>query len=88
MRSTSGRRKELTFLDSPENRKRIRMYFYIALVVLLILDFFVPKVGHLKWEEAPEFFAAYGFVSCIVLIFVAKLLRIIVKRPEDYYENR
>lgn len=87
MRGTR-RRKELTFLDSPENRRRVRMYFYIALVVLFVLDFFVSRVGHLRWEKAPEFFAAYGFVSCIVLIFVAKLLRIIVKRPEDYYENR
>ena len=33
------------------------------------------------------FSAWFGFVSCIVLIFVALLLGILVKRKEDYYRN-
>jgi len=82
------KRRELTFLDPPENKSKVRMYFYAALVVLLILDFFVPKHGHLPWEMAHEFFGVYGFLSCVVLIFVAKILRLIVKRDEDYYEKK
>jgi len=33
-----------------------------------------------------EFFAVYGFVSCVALIFIAKILRKIVKRKENYYD--
>jgi hypothetical protein len=77
---------ELTFLDSPQNRRRARKYFYILLVLLLAIDLFIPKHGHFAWEEAPFFFAAYGFIGCVSLIFVAKLLRLLVKRKENYYD--
>ena len=79
-------KKELNFLDSPENRKKVRLYFYISLCILLIVDFFIHKHGHFPWESAPVFYAVYGFVACVSLIFVAKLLRLIVKRKEDYYD--
>jgi purine-cytosine permease-like protein len=79
-------KKELTFLDSAENRLRVRKYFYVSLIVLLIVDFFVPKHGHFPWESAPGFYAVYGFIACVSLIFVAKLLRLLVKRGEDYYD--
>jgi hypothetical protein len=79
-------KKELTFLDSPKNRKKVRLYFYISLSILLILDFFVPKHGHFPWESAPQFYAVYGFIACVSLIFVAKALRLLVRRKEDYYD--
>ena len=77
---------ELTFLDSPQNRRRVRKYFYISLVLLLAIDLFISKHGHFAWEEAPFFFAAYGFIGCVSLIFIAKILRFLVKRKEDYYD--
>jgi NADH:ubiquinone oxidoreductase subunit 3 (subunit A) len=79
-------KKELTFLDSSKNKTRVRSYFYIGLIILLIIDFFIHKHVHFPWEEAPEFYAVYGFIACVVLIFVAKLLRLIVERKEDYYD--
>ena len=79
-------KQELTFLDSPQNRRRVRKYFYISLVLLLAIDLFIPKHGHFAWEEAPFFFAAYGFIGCVSLIFIAKVLRFLVKRKEDYYD--
>lgn len=75
-----------SYLDSQENRVKLRRYFYLSLVVLLGLDFLVDKHGHFSWENAPFFYAVYGFVACVSLIFVAKLLRFIVKRKEGYYE--
>jgi hypothetical protein len=78
-------KKEITFLDSPENQRKVRIYFYISLCILLVLDFFIPEHGHFTWESAPEFYAVYGFIACVSLIFIAKLLRLIVRRREDYY---
>ena len=78
--------KELTFLDSEQNQLKVRRYFYISLLVLLIIDLFVHKHVHFSWENAPCFYAVYGFVACVSLIFGAKLLRLLVKRREDYYE--
>ena len=79
-------KKELTFLDNEKNRLKVRRYFYISLVVLLVVDFFIDKHGHFSWESAPGFYATYGFIACVSLIFVAKLLRMLVKRREDYYD--
>jgi len=78
--------KELTFLDSEKNRIKVRKYFYLSLLALLIIDFFLHKHVHFSWENAPCFYAVYGFIACVSLIFVAKLLRLLVKRKEDYYE--
>lgn len=79
-------KKELTFFDKPRNVKRLLAVFYTSLIVLLILDFFVHKHAAFPWEKAGGFFAAYGYVSCVLLIFIAKLLRLIIKRDERYYD--
>jgi hypothetical protein len=78
--------REIILLDSPKNRARIRKYFYISLLILLVIDFFTPKHGHFSWEEAYGFYAVYGFIGCVSLIFIAKGLRWLVKRKEDYYD--
>lgn len=79
-------KKELKIFDKPENVKRFLGIFYISLVILLIIDFFIHKQAEFPWEGAPDFFAVYGFVSCVLLIFIAKTLRIFVKRDETYYD--
>ena len=79
-------KKELSFLDSEKTQSKLRKYFYITLIFLLFLDLFIPKHGHFAWENAPNFYAVYGFIACVSLIFVAKLLRLLVKRKEDYYD--
>ena len=79
-------KKELTLLDSPKNRVKVRKYFYIFLCILLIIDFLIPKHGHFSWEIVPEFYAVYGFVASVCLIYISKVLRLLVKRKEDYYD--
>jgi len=79
-------KKELKIFDKPENVKKFLGFFYASLVVLLIVDFFVHKHAEFPWEGATNFFAVYGFVSCVALIFIAKVLRLLVKRDEEYYD--
>ena len=78
--------KELKIFDKPENVKRFLVIFYISLAVLLCVDFFIHKHAEFSWEGVPEFFAVYGFASCVLLIFIAKLLRLFIKRDENYYD--
>ena len=79
--------KELRFLDSSENRKKVRRYFFISLGILLILDPFIHKHAEFPWESVPAFYAVYGYAACVSLIFIAKGLRRLVKRDEDYYQK-
>lgn len=80
-------KKDLTLFDNPKNVKRFLFIFYGCLLVLLLIDPFIHKHAEFEWEAAPGFYAAYGFVSCVLLIFIAKILRLWVKRDEDYYEQ-
>lgn len=79
-------KRELNIFDKPENVKKFLGAFYLFLVVLLIADFFIHKHPEFPWEGAPDFYAVYGFVSCVLLIFIAKALRLFIKRDENYYE--
>ncbi len=79
-------KKELTLFDKPRNVKRFLFIFYGSLLALLLIDPFIHKHGEFAWEGVPEFYAAYGFVSCVLLIFIAKILRWWVKRDENYYD--
>lgn len=82
-----SRNKTLSFFDKPRNVKGCLLVFYAILVVLLGYDFFVHKHDAIPLGNAPEFFAVYGFIACVVLIFGARVLRLFVKRDERYYEN-
>ncbi len=72
--------------DKPENVDRFLRVFYFLCVVLVLLDFVVHRhVGH-PWERFSGFYAVYGFVSCWTLVIVAKLMRKVLMRGEDYYD--
>lgn len=80
-------KKELTIFDNPKNVKRLRMGFFVALVLVLIAESFVEMHGEFSVEHFYGFYAVYGFISYVVLIFVAKALRKITMRKEDYYDH-
>jgi hypothetical protein len=79
-------KKELKTFNNPRNIKILIYSLYVVLAVLVISDFFIPKHGYFPWEDKTNFFAAYGFLSYVILIIVAVVLRFLVKRDENYYE--
>lgn len=79
-----GRKKGI--FDKPENIKNLIRCFYAILILLILLDPFIHKHGEFYWENAIGFFAAYGFVSCVFVITIAKILRFLLKKDEDYYD--
>ena len=66
---------------------------YAACAFFIVLDLvflfrWADKEAHFGWENAVGFYGAYGFVSCVLLVFVAKyMLRPVVIRGEDYYDQ-
>lgn len=81
-----NKQREITILDAKKNRGRVITGFYLLLAVLLVIELFITKHGHFPWEEAFGFYAVYGFMGCVSLIFIAKGLRWLVRRKEDYYD--
>ena len=79
--------EKIYFFDKPENIKRVLNVFYTLCVALVLTDFVVHRHIGLVWENIPAFYAIYGFVACVALVVVAKLIRKVVMRKEDYYND-
>lgn len=80
------KKKEFDFFDKPKNRIILAGIYIISLIVLLIMDFFVHKHPYFSIEEIPVFYAVYGFIGCVLLVVIAKQMRLFLKRGEDYYD--
>lgn len=73
--------------DDSRNVDRLLRIFYVLCALLVIADFAVHRHIGLDWEKIPTFYAVYGFVACVVLVLLAKLMRKVVMRKEDYYDE-
>ena len=59
----------------------------IVLVDFLFLLERFDKHAVFEWENWPGFYAAFGFIACVLLVLISKyILRPLVKRDEDFYE--
>ena len=78
--------KQLHWLVRPSTIRKlwIGSSIVLALVVLAQTVFYVK--GYFGFDAWFGFGAIYGFVSCLVLVLVAKLLGLMLKRPVDYYD--
>ncbi|MCP5434025.1 MAG: hypothetical protein H6957_01020 [Chromatiaceae bacterium] len=73
--------------DNPRNVRRVVRGLLIACVVLVGLDLVLHRhVAH-PWEGVFGFYAFYGFVACVLLVLLAKEMRKLVMRDEDYYQR-
>lgn len=61
--------------------------FYLCCAALLLADFFIHRHTITDIEKLPTFYGLYGFIACVILVVIAKWLRIILIRSEDYYDE-
>ena len=74
--------------DNPRNVTWLMRIFYAICVLLLVLDFVLYRKVYMSWEKLPLFYALYGFVACVVLVVIAKQMRVLLMRKEDYYDKQ
>ena len=80
--------EELGMFDKPQNVKRLLYTFYTCVLLLLFVDVFYHKHAIFAWEGFFGFYSVYGFVACVILVILAKyVLRPLVMRKEDYYDD-
>jgi len=79
-----SKQKQYMF-DKPRNVSRLLTVLYIICALLFILDFILHRHVTHSWDELTGFYAIFGFVACVALVLIAKQLRKILKRKEDYY---
>lgn len=73
--------------DNPKNVKRVLHALYVICIGLFASDFIYHRHSVHPWEGVWGFYAIYGFVACVLLVLIAKELRKLVMRKEDYYEK-
>jgi hypothetical protein len=82
----AGEREHL--FDKPRNVRRLLYVLYSICVLLFASEFLYQRHTQHAWDSWPGFYAGYGFVGCVLLVLIAKLLRRFLKRPEDYFDQR
>ena len=80
-------------LENPVRLARIKLWFYVGLVVVALGEVALPQVfqgfhGHFWFEDLPAWGSLYGVLSCVVIIVVSKFLgKVWLMRRENYYDS-
>ena len=72
--------------DDPRNTRRLLRGLYTACALLFLVDFVFPRHGVHPVERLWGFYAIYGWLACVTLVLLAKRLRRLLMRSEDYYD--
>ena len=73
-----------------DNPRNVKVTIWIVVVVCAV-SFLLDGIVHRHIDHAAEvlfgFYAIYGFIACVLLVLMAKEMRKIVMRKEDYYDG-
>jgi hypothetical protein len=75
--------------DEPRQRSTGDLLSYLVYAVcglLLLIELVYHRHAYLALERTYGFYAIMGFGSYLTVVFTAKGLRRLVRRPEDYYD--
>jgi hypothetical protein len=80
-------------LEDPVRFRRVKRAFYACLAALAASEFALPRIvgvgeGHFWFEDIPAWGSVFGFVACVAIVLVSKLLgKLWLTRPENYYDS-
>ncbi len=75
------------WLVRPKTIQLLWRIFSVILLVTLAAQYFVPVHGYFLVDEAFGFHAMFGFLSCLAMVVVAKLLGLLLKRKATFYDE-
>ena len=74
------------FFDRKENVDRFFLAFYVVCALVMVAELFVDRHTEHPWEGLFGFYGLWGFASFWFLVLVAKQMRKVLMRSEDYYD--
>lgn len=81
-------RGEPTWFERPENVRMLVIALCVICGLLVISEWFYENPHpHFDAESIFGFQAWFGFIAFVVIVFLGRALRLIVSRPEDYYDH-
>ncbi len=80
-------KKEFDYFDKPENVRKLWIMLYAVCALLVVPDIFTRRHAYFGFDGFFGFYALLGFISCAVLILLSKLVGLILKTKENYYDD-
>jgi hypothetical protein len=62
--------------------------FIVVLALTVLAQLVLPVKGYFGIDGWFGFGAVYGFLACLGMVLVAKALGVVLKREENYYQDR
>ena len=78
---------ERHWLTRPETIRKLWAIFIAVLAATVLAELLIEHEAHFGIDGSFGFHAWYGFLACAALIVFAKLLGLLLKRPDTYYEG-
>ncbi len=75
------------WLVRPETIRKLWIGFAIVLALLAAADFLVHKHDYVGPDGWFGFYWVYGFGACVAMVVFAKILGVLIKRPDGYYDH-
>lgn len=79
--------KELHWLVRPSTIRKLWIGTSVVLTLVVLAQTVIYVKGYFGFDAWFGFGAIYGFISCLIMVLVAKLLGLILKRPQNYYDE-
>ena len=73
------------WLSRPETIRLLWRTFAAVLALTVGAQWLVPVHGHFAPEGWFGFAAGFGFLACVGMVLIARLIGYFLKRPDDYY---
>ncbi|MEX2164041.1 MAG: hypothetical protein WD823_07335 [Sulfuricaulis sp.] len=80
--------RRLHWLARPGSIRRLWVVFIAVLTATVIADLVIHRHAYFVTDGTFAFYGWYGFATCVGLILIAKLLGVMLKRKDDYYDQR
>lgn len=79
--------REKDFLERPGTIRVLWIILWVVCGLTLVPELFLSRSAHFGIDGFYGFYALLGFAACALLIIVAKLAGIVLKREEGYYQK-
>lgn len=84
----SMRPEDNHWLVRPSSIRLLWRILWAVLTATVIAQFFITSKPYFGIESWYGFAAVFGFLSCVLMVLVAKVLGALLKRDQDYYRER
>jgi len=77
--------KRFVWVESADKRRIALLTLGGVSALLFFIDFVVHRHAYAPKEDTPGFYALVGFLTCALVVLIARVSRKLLLRPESYY---